>query len=236
MSLKIAVCDDVAPEAEIVCGYARRFFSKKMTSPSIDTFSSVDEMMKSPTVYDLYLLDVMMTGLSGIEGAALIRKISSAAVIVFITSSIDAAIDGYRVSASGFLLKPLSYDSFKDTMERIWKEKFSSAAPSVTVTYNRVPVRLPLSGILYFENKLHYVHIHRFNADTVIVHQKMSDLIETLKEADGFIRCHQSYIVNLNFVSDLLDTAFRMTNGDIVPISRAYYKETKTSYYRHCLR
>lgn len=145
--LKIAICDDTTEERELVEQYARRYFQKQNRPVDLETFPSMQDVLDTGTAYGLYLLDVLMPGKSGIQGAADLLKLYSNPVIVFITSSLESAVDSYRVCASGFLLKPVRWEDFEETMDRVCLQKLSQPDACLSVVVNRVPVDLPLNRI-----------------------------------------------------------------------------------------
>ena len=242
--MRIAICDDCLKEATKIYEYTQDFFRTFPTYLSnqtslqdsliLDTFSNMPDLLAEDTPYDLYLLDVMMPSMSGIEGAKRLRQLQENATIIFITSSLEAAIDGYKVQAAGFLLKPLDYTSFCDTLTQVLSQ-MSPKEDVLSILYDRVPLKLSLSQVIAFENRLHQVYIYLVDGRVLSIHQSLSNLAKQLSGYSYFLRCHQSYMINLYFAKNLVDTTFEMENGLIVPISRAYFKEAKTAYYRHML-
>ena len=105
--LKIAICDDTREERELVEQYAKRYFDARKQPAEFEIFHSMQDVLDTGRACDLYLLDVLMPGKSGIQGAADLLKLYADPVIIFITSSLESAVDSYRVCASGFLLKPV---------------------------------------------------------------------------------------------------------------------------------
>lgn len=234
--LKIAICDDTREERELVEQYARHYFEARKRPAEFEIFDSVQAILDTGTSYDLYLLDVLMPGKSGIQGAADLLKLYSDPVIIFITSSLESAVDSYRVCASGFLLKPVRWEDFEETMDRVCRQKFSLPDACLSVVVNRVPVNLPLERISHFENRLHKVYATLTDGSIIPLSQKLSVILESVAEQNIFLRCHQSYIVNLVHVHTLEDTSFQMEDGTSIPISRAFYKEAKNAYYHYRLR
>ena len=177
-----------------------------------------------------------MPGKSGIQGAADLLKLYGDPVIIFITSSLESAVDSYRVCASGFLLKPVHWEDFEETMDRVSRQRLSLPQASLSVIVNRVPVELALERISHFENRLHKVYATLTDGSVIPLSQKLSTILESVAEQEIFLRCHQSYIVNLAHVRTLEDTVFQMEDGTSIPISRAFYKESKNAYYHYRLR
>ncbi|MEE1086281.1 MAG: LytTR family DNA-binding domain-containing protein [Schaedlerella sp.] len=231
--LEIVVCDDTQEEKELIVQYTTEFFRKKELDFRIETCSSADELLNSGGSYDLYLLDVLMPGMTGIEIAEQLNRSKQHPAIIFITSSLESAVDGYRVNATGFILKPVTSESFNETMERVIKQKLKQEY--LSVMHNRIPLRIPLNRIQYFENKLHKVSIIMDDNEVITVNLKLSQIQDMLQTQKKFLRCHQSYIVNLDYVCKMEDVCFYMCDSKIVPISRNYYKETKNKYYHYRL-
>ena len=106
--LKIAICDDTREERELVETVRKSAILKPGNGrPNLKFFIPCRMSWTPAAACDLYLLDVLMPGKSGIQGAADLLKLYADPVIIFITSSLESAVDSYRVCASGFLLKPV---------------------------------------------------------------------------------------------------------------------------------
>ena len=214
--LRIAVCDDTREECDFIVEYASVFFEGRQMAVHIDTYEKGSELIEAGQEYDLYLLDVLMPGLTGIETAARLGKGNHA--VVFITSSLEAAVDGYSVNAAGFILKPVERNHFEATMERVVNQYLGEREACISVIHNRVPVHLKLERIAWFENRLHRVFVTLTSGETLAIGQKLSELQEELKEHPQFLRCHQSYVVNLEQVERLEDSCFHMREGQLIPI------------------
>lgn len=234
--LRIAICDDIRDERDLVAEYTKEYFSSIGTEMQTDIYDNMIGLLETEKEYDLYLLDVLMPGMTGIEGAAELQRRMKDPRIVFITSSIDAAVDGYGVNACGFLLKPLQFEKYVETMERIRRKYLDKGGRTITITYKKVEVGIDTERILYVENKLHTINIVLDNGMTYTIGAKLSDFQEQLIPAKHFLRCHQSYIVNLKAVKDMDATGFILQDGSYVPVSRSNYKTCKTALYRFKLQ
>lgn len=234
--LRIAICDDTREEQTLIKDFAKRYFEDLNQPVELDLFDSMQALLDRKQAYDLYFLDVLMPGKNGIQGAAELLQRYSNPVMVFVTSSLESAVDSYRVCASGFLLKPVHWEDFKETMDRVSRQRLALNKASLSVTVNRVPIELPLERISHFENRLHKVYATLTDGSVISLNQKLSAILDSLSEHDVFLRCHQSYIVNLAQVHSLEDSCFQMEGGASIPISRAFYKEAKNAYYHYRLR
>ena len=232
--LKIAVCDDTKEECALIVEYTSAFFTEQGREVHIDIYGNGTQLLESGTQYDLYLLDVMMPGITGIETAA--RLGNGCRAVVFITSSLEAAVDGYSVNAAGFILKPVERKSFWATMERVVRRRLGVKKAVLPVVHNRVNVELPLERLAWFENRLHRVFVKLADGEILSVNQKLSELQLVLEPHSQFLRCHQSYLVNLDYVDKLEDSCFYMKDGQMIPISRNFYKQSKNAYYHYRLK
>ena len=232
--LKIAVCDDTKEECALIVEYTSAFFTEQGREVHIDIYGNGTQLLESGTQYDLYLLDVMMPGITGIETAA--RLGNGCRAVVFITSSLEAAVDGYSVNAAGFILKPGERKSCWATMERVVKQRLGEEDACISVVHNRVPLKLKLERIAWFENRLHRVFVKLTDGEVLSVNQKLSELQLVLEPHAQFLRCHQSYLVNLDYVDKLEDSCFYMRDGQMIPISRNFYKLSKNAYYHYRLK
>nr|WP_083504339.1 LytTR family DNA-binding domain-containing protein [Acetivibrio ethanolgignens] len=234
--LRVAVCDDTLEECRMIADYTECFFEERQMEASVDAFGSMEDLLNSDNSYELYLLDVMMPGISGIDGAGSLRKKVKNPVIVFITSSLESAVEGYRVNASGFILKPVEKERFEETMDRVLEQKLGQRKKFISLTYNRVPLKLQLERVAYFENRLHRVYVMLTDGEVLSVGQKLSQIQENLESDGMFLRCHQSYLVNLEQVEEMMNSCFRLKGGIMIPISRNFYKQSKNAYYHYRLK
>ena len=232
----VAVCDDTEEERLQAAEYAGRFFDREGIEVRIETYASGRELLESDREYDLYLLDVLMPGMSGIDTAQALAEAKGRPVVIFITSSLESAVEGYRVEAAVFILKPVVEESFWATMERVVRRRLGVKKTVLPVVHNRVNVELPLERLAWFENRLHRVFVKLADGEILSVNQKLSELQLVLEPHSQFLRCHQSYLVNLDYVDKLEDSCFYMKDGQVIPISRNFYKQSKNAYYHYRLK
>ena len=233
---EIAVCDDTQKERMQVAERTLAFFEDKGIPVHLDTYETGKSLLESGKRYDMYLLDVLMPQLSGIETAEILSEEGARPVVVFITSSLESAVEGYRVEAAGFILKPVEERTFRDTMERVVSRRLMAESAVISVVHNRVNVELALKRVAWFENRLHRVFVTLTDGEVLSINEKLSKLQDTLGGYPQFLRCHQSYLVNLGCVDKLEDSCFCMKDGQIIPISRNFFKQSKNAYYHDRLK
>lgn len=161
-------------------------FGDRRLKARIDTYKDMPELLAADEEYDLYLLDVLMPGMTGIEGAGALQKKVERPVVVFITSSLESAVDGYSVNAAGFVLKPVEAERLEATLERVMRQYLGERRAVLTVTHNRVPVQLKLEKVVYFENRLHRVYVALDDGELLTISHKLSELQEELEGFHSF--------------------------------------------------
>lgn len=198
--LKIAICEDNLVE--------RKELVKVLDSISFDThytiFQSGEDLIEDlenstdESFYDLFLLDIYMTGISGIETARIIRNKNTDVPIAFITSSLEHTLESYRLGALKYIEKPFDKKNIEEIIELALLKKKN--IPTLEVKKNKKTIKIPFSKILYLEQNNHTVTIYKNDNEQITVYNKLSTLIEQL-DKEIFLQTHKSYIVNLNFVN-----------------------------------
>lgn len=178
---------------------------------------------------NLILLDIMMERLGGMEAARQLRELGHPATIIFITISESFAVEGYDVQAAGYLLKPVDKGKLKKALLHDYTVNFLHRfliLPQRSQTW-----RLPIREITYIEIAGRRLAVHL--PDKTVHHTaRLDDLAAQLPGA-LFVRCHKSYLANLQNVRLIRRYRLTMVTGEEVPISKAYYDEVKRRFLAH---
>lgn len=227
--LYIAICDDenyfCAREQELISEY----LSQRGHKAQFDLYASGEELLRQGlkvAQYDIIFLDVNMDKMDGIETAQRIRKISHKNFIVFVTAFVQYAVSGYEVDAIRFILKDDQYElRLKECMDAIL-QRMKGRKDKHVFTFQEGIVDLPYEHLLYVESRLHKVLFHVINEqkDVYTMYGKLDPIDEILHEA-GFIRTHQSYLVNLRNIQGIKRYSVKLTDGRGLAISKARYQD-----------
>ena len=217
--LQIAICDDLEEERVILSRMLRNYARRQGLSLQVHFFVSGEELLQSvrrANACQVLFLDIYMPGISGVETARRLRAAGYGASIVFATTSTDHGVDSFEVRASDYLVKPFRQEDVDRTMD--WcLEHLPDSLRVLPVYAGGERKELPLSSISYVEVLGHQCHIHT-SRQTVVVRRGLDDLEAAIGSRD-FLRCHRSFLVNLNFVQDITGSDFRLSDGTLVPIS-----------------
>ncbi|XTR39105.1 LytR/AlgR family response regulator transcription factor [Paraclostridium tenue] len=228
--LKIAICEDEVKQQEILEQYIDKILTEITKDYEILTFISGEELLENyPENVDIFLLDIKMDKLNGMEIAKKIREIDKKEVeIIFTTSLVKYIQDGYEVRAYRYLLKPIKFDDLKKHLTSCIKEINEKKENYIVVNGKNDVYKINISHITYIEIQNKDMTIHTIDKDYNI---KMSiDKIEKELSRYNFFRCHKSFLVNISYIENIKQYIAILENKDEVPISRHRFKETKARF------
>lgn len=235
MRLTCAIIDDEPLAAQLLESYAKEMPSLMLTGVYNSALTAMAGLRSAPV--DLLFLDIQMPELSGMEFARLIPKQTR---IVFTTAFKQYAVDGYKVSAFDYLMKPISFETFAATVNNAL-EWFSMQSQQMVTNEDRFIfvksdyrlVRIMLDDILYIEGVKDYVRICLKDGERIMSLINMKRLEELLPRPE-FLRTHRSYIAHMTNISTV-DRQRIMYGKDAVPISENYKDDVSRFLDQHTL-
>lgn len=215
--LQIAVCEDTPADAELLISH----IEDSGIDGRWEVFSSGEALLDAflPGKYDLIFLDIYLGGIKGVDVAADIRTIDRTVTLAFTTTSIEHALESYRLKAVSYLEKPVRRGDVQDVLTLALARR--NTAAYVTLLIDGENRSIPIESILYFELQGHAVLVHT-RAGILRTSQtvRLNRIEAVLPE--HFFRCHHSYIVNLQYVKDVDRelALYIMHNNDRIHIRR----------------
>lgn len=226
--MNIAVCDDSRLDRELITELIHHYFKDRHMDYDVARFCNGRNFLydiEEGAEYDVLMLDIYIGSILGIDIASRARKLGYNGDIIFLSASPEFAVYGYDVDASGYLLKPIDYKKFVPIMDRIIEE---SAVKKYTLRYRNGIVRIPYDEIVYVESSNTKCIIHRADNTDYVVYKRLDSIQEELDD-ERFLRCHQSYLVNMSYIAQA-DRQFTLSNGSVVFIRQRSLKEMKQAY------
>ena len=232
--MQIAICDDskcaLSHLAQQLSEYCRAVFIQA----EIITYASGDLLLEEFTAgrFDLIFLDIYMKGTDGIETAKCIRARDAACSLVFVTMSRAHALAGFSVNALHYLLKPVSFSQLAEVFSRC--PALTAAKKQVLrVISDRISLQIPLPSIRFIEVYDKACFLHTEN-QTIKTYMSLDDIMKQL-DGDFFIRCHRSYVVNLQAVKGIAVDDVVLEDGTHIPIRQAEKQQIKRHYMNFCM-
>lgn len=235
MIISCAIIDDEPLAAGLLESYAKKtpYLSLKGTYNS--AIMAMKDLRENPV--QLLFLDIQMPELSGIELAKILPKDTK---VIFTTAFSQYAVEGYKVNALDYLLKPISYDDFLKSTDKAL-EWFSVSMRQEVYKRDRFMLvksdyklqRVALDDILYIEGLKDYVRFYLKNGEKVMSLMSMKKLDDYLPKPE-FLRTHRSFIVHMT-EAPLIDRFRIVFDGVYIPISENYKEEVQQYFDQHTL-
>lgn len=194
----IAVCDDQIEELEKLTALLQAWQSDRRSDVRFQTFRSGGQLLDAARAerFTLYLLDVLMPGMTGMDAAREIRSFDAAADIIFLTTSPGFAYESYGVRAAEYLLKPINAKLLYPVLDKLYLRD-QKPQDGLTVKSNGMLVRLPFSQLSYVEVNGKHLFFNMADGTVYEVAASMREYEGALLARPEFMRVHRSYIVNM---------------------------------------
>jgi DNA-binding LytR/AlgR family response regulator len=217
--MKIAICEDNKNERESLRGLLDAELAKRRIDGEVVVFENGEAMLAAmrDEVFTINFLDIYMGKTTGVDVAKMIRARDEKAAIVFITSSREHMAEGFDVGAVHYLTKPFTGDAVRDALDRCFRIT-GTAERFIEVTAGGEKRKLFLSKILWVESQNKSCVI-RSREESLRVYTRLDELMTQLDDP-RFLRCHRSFIVNLDFVANINGSDFVMKEGSLIPVRR----------------
>ncbi len=235
--MKIAICDD---SVEDLLKIEKLLFEYKILHGNRDF--EIDKFSDPYTLYnkilegdmvDIYILDMLMPGQTGIDLGNQIRKARCENVIIYITSSDDYALDAYGVHAVRYLLKPVNKDKFFEAMDYALSYTKVKKEPIYLIKTKEGLVKRPYSRIEYIENANRKLEVHLTDGEmlkSIFIRKSFEEEIHEIAEEKNFHQIHKSFLVNFDYVKQMTIDGVTMESGKKLPVSKAKAANVKREY------
>lgn len=228
---RIVICDDLSEERENILLSLRTGLAACDVPAEFVEYDSGNALLSAWENGDLdvnlIFLDIYMTGLNGVETARRLRNMGCRTDIIFLTTTPDFAIEGYEVEAAGYLLKPLEQQKLRSLLKRLFERE---SPPILTLRQGNGLYSIVPSEIVYIESNRNLLTIHTIR-ETISYYGRLDEMASQLPEMK-FLRCHQSFLVNMDRIY-AAENDFRMETGEIIPIRVRERRAIREAYFRY---
>lgn len=232
---KIAICDDEILFTEELKELLSGYLMEKGLVFEIDTYNSGETLIElgiEIVQYTIVFLDINMDRVDGIKTAEMIRKVSREVFIVFVTAYIDYSLEGYRLDVVRYLLKSnVNFQSkVNECMDAII-DKMNYSVTKKKFDFKEGRKEISLERLLYVESNLHILEFHVMeDTETVYTMYETLNVIDDMLSENGFIRTHQSYLVNSKHIKNVVRCKVILTNHVELSIPKARYTKVKKKF------
>lgn len=227
--MRLAVCDDEKIQRDYIISILNEWGKINNIGLQICEFADTEKFWfaHSEAPFDGVLLDIEMPGQNGMDFARSLREKGDKLPIIFITGFAEFMSQGFEVDAIHYLLKPVDKTKLFECLN-----KLRSAEKTKTLVFESAQglLRIPENDIIYGEAFGHNTSLHCING-VYELNFGISKLEKRVNEKI-FIRCHRSYLVNLNYVWKTDRENVNLDNGENLPLSRRMYDEFNRALLR----
>lgn len=232
--MKIAICDDSVKDAEQIKHCC--LVSALSSSFDYTIFHSGNKLISSlhdGNQFDIFFLDVDMPEISGIDVGKFVRSHNDNAIIIFITSYPEYAINAFECEAFNYVLKPCDPQRIEEILIRA-VNRFGITHKYHKVKIRNQTIRILLSDIYYIECLKKHIIYHLKDED-IETTDKLSNVYDALCDF-GFYQIHQGYIVNMDKIKSFNGYSVILDDGRSVMVSVRKKAETLIAYSKYVER
>ena len=218
---RVAVLDDEKVYLKVFENLVGEMLDKEEISYTIDVFDNIKELEGNlKNQYDLFILDIMVSGMNGITFERKLKSIRSNANLIFVAENEEQLKKGKITGESLYLLKPVKNQEVEEMVRQCVGDYF--ARKSITIMMDEDEFEIHPKDIYYIEHIYNGIRVYG-EIHPICTLDSTHDLFPII-EGDEFLRCHKDYIVNLRYVDEIEKYDFKLINGQVVPISKNMYK------------
>lgn len=226
--LEIAVCDDSRVDIELL---EKAFDGFSQYTVNYDVFFNGKELLdyreKHQKVYHLYIFDIEMPEMNGLELAGKIRDEDKKAVFVFLTSYIEHVLEVFQVMTFDFIQKPITEEKLEQVLLKVI-QYLDMVKKDFIFYFRKNQFLVSIEDILYFEKRGRKVVIHTV-PENLTANMTTEEIWKQLDE-NLFVHIHMSYIVNLKHIKAVEGEEVVLDNGEHLFVTRAHKQEMKEKH------
>ena len=232
--IRIAICDDSPSFLQQAVNMVERWSAQSGTPAEIFRFDNGDALLAKNAVIhmDIIFLDIILPLQNGIDIARELRQNDNAVKIIFLTSSPEFALDSYEVKARGYLLKPVTYEKIKETLDEC-SLSFDVEPKNIVLKTTFGYHKLYFHDIEYAEAQNKRVMFYLRSGKTLEAVKPLHALEDQMTENDGFFKCHRSYIVYMPAIDHFNNNEIITKTGVKLSIARGLGKMLQDTYFTY---
>lgn len=220
--VRIALCDDNELQRELLQDTLRDYASQATVRLELTAFSDGSELLahvRENGPFDLYILDLIMPGVNGMEVASTLRMMQDEGLIIFLTSTVDYALASYDVNAFHYLMKPLDRGRLFSVLDRAMARFRSAEESSLLVRTKDGESRIFLKDLQYADLKNRALQYHLQNGtviDGLVIRVPFREAVAPILRDSRFVLCGITMVVNLTCIDQMDCESVLLQDGTLL--------------------
>lgn len=238
--IHIALCDDEEMQRQLTHKLLDSYLSERGAVAKIWEFSDGQSLLNAiyDETYDLYLLDIVMPEMDGIELGMKIRRSDENGMILYLTTSPDFALEGYQAKAAAYLLKPVQQERLFSALDDALKAILSRREQSVMIKTADGTTRLLMDHLLYVEQTERAPQYHLRDGSCVAgvtIQTSFQEAMQPLLTDKRFYLCGASFLLNLHYIKSINKAEVLFAGGQKTTVPRRSAAELHTAWMGYWL-
>ena len=233
--MRIAICDDETNILDEVSCHIEKYSEKNGKAQlEVTPYNSASSLLNSiddGALFDIFMLDVYIGDEMGTTLAREIRAREIESPIIFLTTSVEHAPQGYETGTLRYLIKPLEPEKLYEAMDAALLQAEKITKQLIRLKTENGIESINANNIMYSESHDHHQYIKLDNDQLLKVRTTVSELYAILAKNDGFVRLGSAYIINLRNIKNLTSSEILLYNNTTIPIPRGKYAELKKVFW-----
>ncbi len=226
--MRIAICDRSAEDRRFLARLLGEAFMRRSIHMTVEFYDDPRELqgdIAEGNAVDAVFLDLTDDSENALRAAATIRQLLCGVELILTSTTAEFAVEGYDLGVGGYLIKPYRAERLLRLTERFSRTERPSC---LTVCHYRSLVRVPYHEIAFVESRNTKCLIHLRDGGEYRVYRQLDELERELEDP-RFLRCHQSFLVNMDTIVKV-DNQFELENGETVAIRQRELRRIRTEY------
>lgn len=238
--LRIAICDDLPDQLAAIAELTEEYIASSGLNAELRQFTHPDALLKTCELerFHIYILDIVMPMVNGIDVGRAIRRLDREAQIIFATTEPSFALESFQANPINYLIKPLDKTHFFKTLDLAVTKVNAVDEPIVTLKTRDGLRVIKLSSIISCEYRNHSVQYTLMGGEILItrsLQESFAKHIKPLLSDKRFLQPHTSFVLNMNRVEAFSKNGFVMRGGAVIPIPMKQYPTVRDTYMDYLL-
>lgn len=237
MVFQIAICDDNRRDLDQLCLKTKRWIENSEITGSVYSFQNPEELQeccqKKSIIFDLYVLDIRMASMDGLQLGRLIRSYDADVPIIYITMMTEHALDAYGIHAIRYLVKPLKMEELHSALDLAYALFRMRPRHTLLIRGPEFVTSIVVEEIMYIENNLRSI-TYTMNDNSTVESVRRSGSFESavgqISSDKYFIQPHKSFFANIRYIHALQSDEILMDDGRRIPIARSRLADIQNQY------
>lgn len=240
--IKIGICDDVSVQLSMVYDIVERYCFEHDVDAKVESFETGEKLIEyvdENGFFDIYILDMILPGIRGIEIGRMLRSKGDNGKIIYLTATSEYAVESYAVNAFFYLLKPISNSSISNILDKAIEiveeeRRDRTKVESVEVKTHSGKQMIKTKDILYVDIVNRGLCYHMCDSTVLegpMLRVPFNEAVVQLRAEDGFIMAGSHLIVNRYNISTLNNSYVTFSSGEELYLSKnafsALFEEMK---------